>query len=322
MTNTHTVLAIVDMNAQDSLLSLKVLRGLAAALCTADVTDIALLLLTAPETPLASGDLAGFGAAYYAAASGNLSSMQFESIICQAIEQLQPMWIVTAGGGTLTEGLIRAAGICGLTHLSNVIRILPSTGGQAVSAQRAIYSGTYIETLLLPARCAFTISAHAFAHLPNAHSGTGPLTELMFAVPESRTNLTTSATTSSGRPPLNRARIAVSGGRPLQSREEFESLIGGLADLLGGAAGATRAAVDAGIAPPELQIGQTGVHIAPDLYVAAGVSGSIQHTAGIRDARTVVAINTDPDAPIFKYADYGIIGDLHSVIPDLISELK
>ena len=114
----------------------------------------------------------------------------------------------------------------------------------------------------------------------------------------------------------------MSGGRPLQSREEFESLIGGLADLLGGAAGATRAAVDAGIAPPELQIGQTGVHIAPDLYVAAGVSGSIQHTAGIRDARTVVAINTDPDAPIFKYADYGIIGDLHSVIPDLISELK
>ena len=130
MTNTHTVLAIVDMNAQDSLLSLKVLRGLAAALCTADVTDIALLLLTAPETPLASGDLAGFGAAYYAAASGNLSSMQFESIICQAIEQLQPMWIVTAGGGTLNEGLIRAAGICGLAHLSNVIRILPPTGGR------------------------------------------------------------------------------------------------------------------------------------------------------------------------------------------------
>ncbi|HZH98415.1 MAG TPA: FAD-binding protein [Fimbriimonadaceae bacterium] len=206
--------------------------------------------------------------------------------------------------------MARVAGIIDAAMVTDAIGIESPT-----VFKRPIVAGSIIETVeVLATPVVLTIRPAGFPKAtPGGSAGVEPLT----ISAEGKAKRVSVTARSGGRPDLTQAKVVVSGGRPLKDADTFERVLGGLADALGGAVGATRAAVDSGIAPNELQVGQTGKIVAPDLYIAAGVSGSTQHMAGIKDSKTIVAINKDPDAPIFEVADFGLVADLFDALPEL-----
>lgn len=186
--------------------------------------------------------------------------------------------------------------------------------------ERPIYAGNaYATVQSLDHIKVVTVRVSAFE--PAELSATLSPIEVIDTVEQSQTTFVSETAVSSEKPDLTNADVVVSGGRAMQSCENF-SLLERIADKLNGAVGATRAAVDAGYAPNDIQVGQTGKVVAPRLYIAAGISGAIQHLAGMKDSKVIVAINKDAEAPIFQVADYGIVGDVFTVLPELEAALS
>lgn len=210
----------------------------------------------------------------------------------------------------------RVAALLDVGQISDITKVI-----SADTFERPIYAGNAIATVQ-SADAVKVITVRTTGFDPAAATGGAAAVESAAAAADSgKSSFVGREVTKSDRPELTAAKIIVSGGRALGSNEKFMEVLTPLADKLGAALGASRAAVDAGYAPNDWQVGQTGKIVAPQLYVAAGISGAIQHLAGMKDSKVIVAINKDPEAPIFSVADYGLEADLFTAVPELVNTL-
>jgi len=247
---------------------------------------------------------------------------RYATVIAEAAQKRGAKSILGTSSTFSKDVLPRAAALLDAPMLTDVVAIEKMDG--SISYRRPINAGSMFAMVRVEGdRRVLTIRATAFEP-PAADAAPCPIKRfhLDAASLPNGIQFISREQRKSDRPDLTEARVVVSGGRPLKDKETFERLVGGLADALGGAIGATRAAVDAGMAPNDYQIGQTGKIVAPELYIAIGISGAIQHLAGIKDSRIIVAINKDPDAPIFQMATYALVGDLYQIVPQLIESIR
>jgi len=268
----------------------------AAAAAAAQIQGVSKVLHA--DAPALAEGLAENLAAQVVALAGNYSHILFPA---------------TASGKNTAP---RVAALLDVAQLSDITKVI-----SADTFERPIYAGNAIATVQsADAKKVVTVRTTGF-DAAVATGGSAAVETIAAAADSGKSAFVGREVTKSDRPELTAAKIIVSGGRALGSNEKFMEVLTPLADKLGAALGASRAAVDAGYAPNDWQVGQTGKIVAPQLYVACGISGAIQHLAGMKDSKVIVAINKDPEAPIFSVADFGLEADLFTAVPELVSSL-
>lgn len=225
-------------------------------------------------------------------------------------------YVLAAATTTGKNILPRVAALLDVGMVSDIIQVVtPDT------FVRPIYAGNVLATVQSTDKIKLlTVRTSAFSALHEDRTAPSQIEKISSVINNTQSQFESEQLTVSSRPELTAARVIISGGRGLKSAENFK-LLEQIADRLHAAIGASRAAVDAGFAPNDYQVGQTGKIVAPELYIAVGISGAIQHLAGMKDSKVIVAINSDPEAPIFQVSDYALVGDLFTILPELVVEL-
>ncbi|WP_374547039.1 electron transfer flavoprotein subunit alpha/FixB family protein [Rhodoblastus sp.] len=250
-------------------------------------------------------------------AGGDAFSHGLAEPLADLIVALAPSYdaIVAPATSTGKNVLPRVAALLDVAQVSEISKVVsPDT------FERPIYAGNAVQTVqATDSKKVITVRTSTFA--ATAEGGSAAIEAVSGPAEAGLSSFKSEALAVSDRPELTSAKVIISGGRAMQNAENFKTYIEPVADKLGAAMGASRAAVDAGYAPNDWQVGQTGKVVAPELYIAVGISGAIQHLAGMKDSKVIVAINKDEEAPIFQVADYGLVADLYSALPELKDEL-
>ncbi|QIK78566.1 electron transfer flavoprotein subunit alpha/FixB family protein [Sphingomonas piscis] len=291
---------------------------LAAVTAAARLGEVHLLVAGSDVGPVAeqAARIAGVGKVHV----GDDAAFQHalaENVAPLAVQLMESHDVFLAAATTTGKNIApRIAALLDVMQVSDILSVESED-----TFTRPIYAGNAIATVRSSdAKKVITVRTTAFEKA-DAEGGSGTIEQVGGGSNVGLSTFVGLEAEHSERPELTSAKFIVSGGRALGSAEQFHALIDPLADKLGAAVGASRAAVDAGYAPNDYQVGQTGKIVAPDLYIAVGISGAIQHLAGMKDAKTIVAINKDEDAPIFQIADVGLVGDLFKIVPELTEKL-